>query len=34
MGIMETLDDKEYSGSLVTLLQDGEKFVKSNTKKS
>ena len=32
-GIMEALDDKEYSGSLVTLLQDGEKFVKNNTKK-
>ena len=30
---MEALDDKEYSGSLVTLLQDGEKFVKNNTKK-
>lgn len=28
MRIMETLDDKEYSGSLVILLQDGEKFVK------
>lgn len=32
-GIMEALDDKEYSGSLVTLLQDGEKFIKNNTKK-
>ena len=32
-GIMEALDDKEYSGSLLTLLQDGEKFVKNNTKK-
>ncbi len=32
-GVMEALDDKEYSGSLVTLLQDGEKFVKNNTKK-
>ena len=30
---MEALDDKEYSGSLLTLLQDGEKFVKNNTKK-
>ena len=30
---MEVLDDKEYSGSLLTLLQDGEKFVKNNTKK-
>lgn len=32
-GVMEALDDAEYSGSLVTLLQDGEKFVKNNTKK-
>ncbi len=30
---MEALDDKEYSGSLLTLLQDGGKFVKNNTKK-
>ncbi len=30
---MEALDDKEYSGSLLTLLQDGKKFVKNNTKK-
>ena len=32
-GIMEALDDKEVSGSLITLLQAGEEFVKNNTKK-
>lgn len=32
-GVMEALDDEEYNGSLVALLQDGEKFVKNNTKK-
>lgn len=32
-GIMEALDDKEYSGSLVSLLQNGMEFVKNNTKK-
>lgn len=32
-GIMEALDDKEYSGSLVSLLQNGTEFVKNNTKK-
>lgn len=32
-GIMEALDDKEYSGSLVSLLQNGIEFVKNNTKK-
>ena len=32
-GIMEALDDAEYTGSLITLLQDGEKFIKNNTKK-
>lgn len=32
-GIMEALDDKEFSGSLITLLQGGEEFVKNNTKK-
>lgn len=32
-GVMEALDDKEYSGSLITLLQGGEEFVKNNTKK-
>ena len=30
---MEALDDKEYSGSLVALLQNGIEFVKNNTKK-
>jgi len=30
---MEALDDKEYSGSLVSLLQNGTEFVKNNTKK-
>lgn len=32
-GIMGALDDKEYSGSLVSLLQNGTEFVKNNTKK-
>ena len=32
-GIMDALDDKEYSGSLVSLLQNGIEFVKNNTKK-
>ncbi|HOO24979.1 MAG TPA: ATP-binding protein, partial [Clostridiales bacterium] len=32
-GIIEALDDKEYSGSLVSLLQNGTEFVKNNTKK-
>lgn len=30
---MEALDDKEFSGSLITLLQNGEDFVRNNTKK-
>ncbi|MCC8162055.1 MAG: hypothetical protein LIO86_02520 [Lachnospiraceae bacterium] len=30
---MSDLDDKEYSGSLVSLLQYGEDFIKNNTKK-
>ena len=30
---MEAIDDKEYSGSLITLLQSGEEFVKNNSKK-
>lgn len=30
---MEALDDKEFSGSLIILLQGGEEFVKNNTKK-
>lgn len=32
-GVMDALDDKEYSGSLVSLLQNGTEFVKNNTKK-
>lgn len=32
-GVMEAMDDKEFSGSLVTLLQNGEEFVINNTKK-
>ncbi len=32
-GIMEAIDDKEFSGSLVTLLQSGEEFVINNSKK-
>ena len=32
-GIMEALDDKEYSGSLISLLQDGMAFIQNNTKK-
>ncbi|MCC8195200.1 MAG: putative DNA binding domain-containing protein [Ruminococcus sp.] len=32
-GIMEALDDREVSGSLITLLQAGEEFVNNNTKK-
>jgi len=32
-GVMEAIDDKEYSGSLVTLLQNGEEFIKNNSKK-
>lgn len=32
-GVIEALDDKEYSGSLVSLLQNGTEFVKNNTKK-
>ena len=32
-GVMDALDDKEYSGSLVSLLQNGIEFVKNNTKK-
>jgi len=32
-GIMEALDDKEISGSLITLLQSGAEFVRNNTKK-
>ncbi len=32
-GVMEALDDKEFSGSLIVLLQNGEEFVRNNTKK-
>lgn len=32
-GVMEALDDKEYSGSLISLLQDGTAFIQNNTKK-
>lgn len=32
-GVMEAMDDKEFSGSLITLLQNGEEFVTNNTKK-
>ena len=31
-GLMEAWDDKEYSGSLLSLLQNGEEFIKNNTK--
>ena len=33
-GVMDALDDEEYSGSLVTLLQAGLDFVRRNTKKA
>lgn len=32
-GVMEALDDKEFGGSLIALLQSGEEFVRNNTKK-
>lgn len=32
-GVIDAIDDKEYAGSLVSLLQSGEEFVKHNTKK-
>lgn len=32
-GILDALDDKEYQGSLVSLLENGIEFVKNNTKK-
>lgn len=32
-GVLEALDDAEYSGSLISLLQDGENFIRHNTKK-
>ena len=31
-GIMDALDDKEYEGSLITLLQNGLEFIKNNSK--
>ena len=33
-GIVDAIDDKEYTGSLVTLLQDGTDFVRNNSKKA
>lgn len=33
-GIVDVLDDEEYTGSLVTLLQDETDFVTNNSKKS
>ena len=33
-GVMDAVDDKEYSGSLISLLQNGEEFIKNNTKKA
>lgn len=33
-GVMEALDDEEYSGSLITLLQAGLDFVRRNSKKA
>ena len=33
-GVMDALDDEEYSGSLITLLQAGLDFVRRNTKKA
>ena len=33
-GVMDALDDEEYSGSLVTLLQAGMDFVRRNSKKA
>ncbi len=32
-GLLDAIDDKEYSGSLISLLQNGEEFIKNNTKK-
>ncbi len=32
-GVIDAVDDKEFSGSLITILQNGEEFVKNNTKK-
>ena len=33
-GIVDALDDREYTGSLVTLLQAGTDFVRNNSKKA
>lgn len=33
-GVIDALDDREYSGSLISLLQDGIEFVNNNSKKS
>ncbi|MCI5730821.1 MAG: putative DNA binding domain-containing protein [Eubacterium sp.] len=33
-GVMDAIDDKEYSGSLITLLQSGIEFVTNNSKKA
>lgn len=33
-GVMDAIDDKEYSGSLITLLQSGIEFVINNSKKA
>ena len=33
-GIVDALEDKEYTSSLVTLLQDGTDFVRNNSKKA
>lgn len=33
-GVMDALDDKEFSGSLISLLQNGVEFVINNSKKS
>lgn len=33
-GIMDAIDDKEYSGGLINLLQDGTDFVINNSKKA
>lgn len=32
-GLTDALDDKEFSSSLISLLQDGQDFIKNNTKK-
>ena len=32
-GVLEAIDDKEFSASLITLLQSGEEFVKNNSRK-